>query len=275
MPVPYYDPWNPLFEYASRHALLHGETGAIISYIPKNACSSIKASMLMHQYGYEEQEFLEIASPAIHSVTHLLQAKPQDIARAKKSYILFRDPIERAVSVFLDKFVSGLQESVKFANLVIDMGLDDAEDEVESRQKRIIDDLTFKSFLELLRHDRLLKLDPHWRPQRHFVMFKNYTHRGIMSDMPSFIEAIESDMGIKWLDSRGFMKHGREQYEKLDTPELYNTRVADLAYYKNEIKVVPSTASMLSPEIINLISEIYRQDFEYLSNNLNYKSKYI
>ena len=277
LPIPYFIPWDPRYSFASKHALLHQKSGAIITYVPKNACSSIKASLLCDAFGYEKQEFMGIANGGLHLATGMLLAPPSAIFGAKRSYVLLRNPMERVVSVFCDKFLSKWREAKLFAMVALNIPphkIDQLSQEEALRVDQFISSLTFLDFLGYLKEPRMLNLDPHWRPQQHFILYRDYTYCGSMRRMEEFIDVLGQDIGVEWLDSRQFMKHGRDQHGSISRDEAWKIPVRELAEQKNVQKRLPSSESMLGDACRQLIRDIYRDDFTYLDNQFGKDSDY-
>ena len=271
MPVPYHLPWSKEYKFAAHRALVHRKSGSIISFIPKNACSSIKSSLVCDAFGYEVEEFKNIVSTGVHAATPHVRADISEILAAQNSYILLRSPLERLASVFTDKFAEKWPEAVYLAAAVLDVKVDSIHTLSEDLKARIhdyISGLTFVEFIKLLKVRKYLNVDHHWRPQTNFLLYKDYTYVGYMGRIKEFADRLSSDLNLEWIDSRPFMQHDRTRFESVSIEGAWDLTAYDLNQIKQTENVVPDTQSMFSEECLKLAREIYSADFEYIEDKL-------
>ena len=92
---------NEPFQFARRHALLHHASDSVLTFIPKNGCTSLRVALA--------QANVVISGPGqwqwIHSNNVTFAAELRDLARAPRSLVILRCPHQRLASAFLDKIV--------------------------------------------------------------------------------------------------------------------------------------------------------------------------
>ncbi len=172
---------NPQHQFAARHALVHFDSGAVFSYIPKNACSTLRYSLGLANGALTGPDDVGW----IHNNNGTYIATQVQLAIAPYTAVLLRCPYARIVSVFLDKFVD--QRPPFWA--YISNGLQDTAPQ----------QLTFRAFVQSLKTPQARAIDIHWRPQVDFLVYENY--HGIFS-LENFSEAtkiIKRKLAWSWL----------------------------------------------------------------------------
>lgn len=210
---------NYFYQFAKANLYNVGSSAAVpINYIfaPKNACSSIKCSLLGSEQNPHE-EFSNI----------FLSGK---IYFNKPILCVTRNPFDRAIAAYLDKIGPGKDQIVWrafAARYNIELGCQP----------------TFKEFLKIVKgEDKPYTLDDHFRPQvyihNHFFVRPAFVGRvERMADVETFLQSY----GIKLINFRSHAKHAASKREGL------------------------------TPAEVELICEIYRQDFEAYG----YEKKYL
>lgn len=144
----------------SHHVIVNDQLGFLFCYVPKVACSNWKRVMMalerrvtdpndVDKYDHREFTFLE-------------DFPPRGIQRRIDSYFKFmfvRDPLDRLVSAYNDKFVKrnityfheryGKQIALKYR---------------KSSKKQYKDDVTFNEFFRYLSDTKVEQLNEHWAP---------------------------------------------------------------------------------------------------------------
>ena len=92
---------NTKHRFAQQHALNLYRKDALYSFIPKNACSTMRLSVAMangfikHKRDYNW----------IHQNNGTFSAELRDLVRCQYAFVILRDPFSRLVSAYLDKIV--------------------------------------------------------------------------------------------------------------------------------------------------------------------------
>ena len=89
---------------AASHALKIYKTGAIDTFIPKNACSTMRLSVAIANCCIADASGFEW----IHNNNDTFRANLEDLIRATYTFVILRDPFVRLASCFLDKIVPRL-----------------------------------------------------------------------------------------------------------------------------------------------------------------------
>lgn len=103
-------------------------------------------------------------------------------------FIIFRDPLDRLVSAYVEKFVKNRSKPVQRLSTkgVIQAILDKEEPTNEDYDRGI----TFREFAEYILHEKPYKLDSHWQPQINYLGHVAFTH---MYDA-KHLEKLEADL---------------------------------------------------------------------------------
>ncbi len=137
---------NAAHTFAARYALQHFDSGAVYSFIPKNACTTMRYSLALANGAIAGAEDF----PWIHANNTTFNLTLKDLVTAPYTFVILRDPFARLASVFLDKIVSKDTVAWQFRRRH-----DDAFE---------IDDLTFELFItSIIGDDDETSTDEHWR----------------------------------------------------------------------------------------------------------------
>lgn len=93
---------NHSHQLAQSHALCIYESDAIYSFIPKNACSTMRLSIARANGCIRKIKDFNW----IHKNNSTFSASLSELAKARYSFVFLRDPFSRLVSVYFDKIVS-------------------------------------------------------------------------------------------------------------------------------------------------------------------------
>jgi hypothetical protein len=231
---------NPEHGFAADHALVAYPSGAVCSFIPKNACSSLRVSLAIANgciAGPEDWTW-------IHHNNMTFRASLRDLATAPFTFVLLRCPHARLASVFLDKIV-GLRHELWFLHRATREGFDP-------------ETFTFHDFVTLLEEPELLELDIHWRPQTAFLVYEEYDLWVPMEDLRAHLPAIESGAGLTWVDARGLTGHGTDRVETL--PGVFSDMpVHELAALRRAGQG-PAHAGLYDDDLAARVARLYSGD---------------
>jgi hypothetical protein len=160
-------PW-PIDAYmlSERYRILY-------SPIAKCACTSLKTMMVQLEAAKKSQEIVRLG---VHQVTDAFDTgmllKNLPLARAKEilesddyyKFAVIRDPINRAISAYIEKFV--IQRTTVMNQLHTKHVVRSVQSGVDPDMERGI---TFRQFVEFLVAQEPDTLDPHWVPQHHYL----------------------------------------------------------------------------------------------------------
>ena len=234
-----------MLKFALDHTLLFWNENISYTYIPKNACSSLRLTIAIAN-GL-------ISSKNEHKFIHLnndtFVPSLKDAFTSTSSFVVLRDPVERVQSVFIDKFLSKENAAMIFCQ----------------HQKILIDDLTFKEFCTRLCTDiNCLYLNPHWIPQNKFLLFKKESYTKIfnfnqLTDLNDWLK----ELNVKFEDARPLTQHGTDTFERKAISGAHNKTIKELAELKKQ-GIIPAKKDMIDEEIIRLIKNAYSDDYTLL-----------
>ncbi len=180
---------NQLHNLAARQALVHYPSGAVYSFIPKNACTTLRYSLALANGC--------IAGPDdftwVHANNSTFVATLRDLVTAPYTFTILRCPHARLASAFLDKIVGRKRDAWKLRR--------GARDTFE------LDDLTFRGFCDLLSARQLRMANIHWRPQIDFLVYQDYDDWFRLEAFAEAAEKIEARTGLKIHDARVLSRH--------------------------------------------------------------------
>jgi hypothetical protein len=224
---------NDLFSFSSRYTLSIYPLDFVCTFIPKNACSSLRYSIAI------ANGFIKNISDIkwIHSNNQTFISTQKELACAKYTFVILRCPYRRIASCFLDKFAG---RKLKF------------NDEKGERLS-----INFHEFLLIIKAQIRKDRDEHWRNQSDFLHYDTYDNYFSLESLPEALEALKL-RGFNILDTRSTIKHDLSKYKKLDG-DFSKMKDLDLKKMKDD-GVIPNYDSMFSDLEINLVKQIYNDD---------------
>ncbi len=239
---------NPGFSFANQHALLHYKSGAIYSFIPKNACSTLRFSLA------KENSLIQDASESdwIHANNDIFKASLKELVLAPYTFVILRCPFERLLSVYLDKIVgrTTLAWTIEtHANRVLPVG-----------------EITFLEFVKFV--SKSPKLNHHWRPQSDFLIYDEYDDYFDLKNLNYATKTLKERIDFELIDARNLYKHGNDQIKERydDIKDAYNINPIELLFQKYNGRL-PSAEHFFNDEIIAIISKIYIKDINLYSEH--------
>ena len=234
---------NAKHTFAASHALVAYSTGAVFTFIPKNACTTLRYSLALANG--------TIAGPEdftwIHANNGTFSATLPELVRAPTSLAILRCPYQRLASAFLDKFVNYDRDAWAFRRSM--------RDEID------LPDLTFRQFaIALCEDEDLLESNIHWRPQVDFLVYEDYTHWIGLADLSSRIDVIAQETGLRLHDTRDLMRHDLARKSRLEG-DYADAPLRDLHGLMLEGRA-PSHASMYDEALRNKVAKAYAADIE-------------
>lgn len=240
---------NAAHGFAAQHALLHYPSGAVYSFIPKNACSTLRYSLARANNcisGPEDWVW-------IHPNNATFTATLPDLVRAPFSFVILRCPHARLASVFLDKIVDKTPELWQLYRLTRD-GFDP-------------DMLTFRDFVTLLSDPDLLKANIHWRPQTDFLVYDNYTRVFALERFSTIAATLRDAIGFDIHDARVLTGHGTDAVTLTHTGRFADTPLNVLAEMKRGGQL-PAHARLFDDRLARQVASLYASDMSIYADYL-------
>lgn len=240
-----------------------------LRYIPiaKNACTSLKTVFFKLNINQTADEFKNIncEEPGFHQIIDTYRTMniirnytPHDnIQQETKSplhIVAVRDPLERVVSGFWDKFVRGIHQKH------LDSTVRKKVIDYFSHTNISIKNITFNHFIDYIENNSPISFDPHWRPQT--LYFKNVSNIKFfdVNKLNDLSEFLLTKTGIKTqVPLLNSSRSTGEHYQ-----DLSNVSVSELS----KLNKKPDTTSFLNERIISIIRDVYSDDFEVYSDGI-------
>lgn len=234
---------NDAHRFAAHHALVHYPTGSVYSFIPKNACSTLRFSLALANNciaGSEDWTW-------IHNNNGTFSASLPDLVRAPYSFVVLRCPHARLASVFLDKIVDKTPELWQLYRLTRD-GFDS-------------DRLSFREFVGLISEDEFLKANIHWRPQEDFLVYERYSRVFALEAFREALPVLREEMQFDVQDARALTGHGTDQVELIRSGTFADMPLAELAEMKRAGRL-PAHAQLYDAALSRQVADLYAMDLD-------------
>ena len=180
-----------------RHALHIEAKQAVCTYIPKNACSTLRFSVAIAN-GMPRNDATQAY---IHTRMPAMVASRQELAHSTYAFVILRCPFRRIASAFLDK--AAVEDSRARALFPRHRSLLDSSAKKRTAtadlQAKVMA-LTFSDFLEQLRTCPSHLIDPHFRPQTDFLIKQGYSQYFAVESMPLAEATLREKLGFQLID---------------------------------------------------------------------------
>jgi len=239
---------NLSFNFAKRHALRLFKSNAIYSFIPKNACSTLRLSLAIDNGVIKTTDDFQW----IHNNNDTFSAELADLATADYTFVVLRCPYKRLASVYLDKIVGQT-----FSARQLQKALKDSIN---------LEKLTFTDFVKELKEKEIRKCDIHWREQVDFLIYEEYDDYFCLEDFEKTVIQLKQKIGLQVIDARSLTKHGSDQYILLDENEDFSqTNSLDILYLKKKGHC-PHHKSLFNEEVREIVEDCYKDDIKLYSS---------
>lgn len=241
---------NQKHQTAALHSLKIFPSNSIYTFIPKNACSTMRLSLAIANCCIPDASYFDW----IHSNNNTFRASLQDLVCAQYTFVILRDPFARLASCFLDKIVAKAfpaQQLKQLANMQIEL-----------------DDITFAEFVNQLADPSTRAGNMHWRPQVDFLVYDRYDSYFSFENLGAMAAVIEDRAGLKIVDARSLTAHGVDRYDLMpESTDHSRTPVKEIARLKQD-GVCPHPRSLYTKTIIEQISDFYADDIKLYTDEI-------
>ena len=224
---------NSLHNWSSNYALSIYPINSVYTFIPKNACSTLRFSIAIANGFIKDLKDIQW----IHNNNSTFRSSQREVSIASYTFVVLRCPYTRIASCFLDKVVD---EVISFND---EMG------------KKV--SLNFYEFLLHINSQQPSEREQHWRNQSDFLHYEKYDE---YFSLELFSEAIASlaAHGLKVHDTRESINHGISNLKTIDGD--FSKMKAEQIKKMKEEGSAPNYKSMFSKVEIDLVNEIYKDD---------------
>jgi hypothetical protein len=241
---------NPRHQVAASHALNIYSSGAIYTFIPKNACSTMRLSLAIANGCIADGSGVEW----IHKNNDTFRADLRDLVRAAYTFVILRDPFARLASCFLDKIVSQRHPAERLRELA-SPSLD-------------LDTITFADFVDFLGDSPVREGNMHWRPQTDFLVYERYDDYFAVENFAAASATIKVRAGLDVVDARPLTAHGLDRYRLLPAETDYSTApVHEIARLKHHGDC-PDPRSLYTPSLVDSVARLYAEDFSLYAEKI-------
>jgi hypothetical protein len=241
---------NSAHKFSMNHSMMLYQKNALYSFIPKNACSTLRLSTAIENGcidGIEQGHW-------IHANNQTFNASLAEAVKIDYSFVVLRCPFRRIASVYLDKFVSKEPDAWQYRDAL-------------SRQVEL-DDLTFRDFVLSLKKPFIFNSNIHWRSQCDFLVYENYSDYFSLEEFPQAISTLKNKINFDVVDARELTGHGTHKYQTLDEQCYADIAAFDIAIMKRGGQC-PSHSSLYDKELFALVSDLYSGDLELYHQRCN------
>ncbi|MGH6890290.1 MAG: sulfotransferase family 2 domain-containing protein [Rhizomicrobium sp.] len=233
------------YRFAAQHALTIRSANAIYSFIPKNACSTMRYSLALANGCISGETDIGW----IHRNNATFRANLQELIAAEYTFIILRCPFARLASFYLDKLVT--------ARPIDRTHVGKAYLAMSSRKD---EDITFEDFVRDLEEKNLVSRNMHWRPQSDFLVYSEYDDYFCVEDFATAERALRERIGLEIHDTRPLLDRHGGHYEKIGCASEYSlTPAPELAKLKR-IGKVPELRALYSDASIARVRRIFAAD---------------
>jgi hypothetical protein len=233
---------NVAHQFAAQRALRIYRSDAIYSYIPKNACSTMRLSLAIENgcvanesdYGW------------FHENNNTFLADLASLIKARYTFVILRCPYARLASAYLDKVVGNEPAGAMFAKMIGSTG---------------VGPVSFRDFVWAMRNPSIRDANPHWRPQKDFLVYKQYDDYFCLEAFGEAVRSIQDKTGMRISDARGITGHGLDKLEMIERGDHANLRAAEISALKRE-KKCPSPRTLFNAELIEIVNKVFAEDIE-------------
>ena len=231
--------------FAQNHTITHLESNSVCTWIPKNACSSLRFSFAKANGAIRTKDDIQW----IHRNNQCYNADNKDLLRADYTFVILRDPFERILSYFLDKIChqngdSEYDKSYSHAKLVFNT----------------TETTTFQSFIEAVYlNPRSILDDIHTTPQCNFLIYENYDDYFSLETIEEAKAKILMKTGVPLEDTRAY--NNIYTTKDLQSSNSINPKTPiDQIYWYLERGFKPESHNMFTNDMIKKILPLYLGD---------------
>ena len=232
---------NPAHSFAAVHALTCYTGQSVYTYIPKNACTTMRLSLGIANGCLTGPEDLVW----VHANNQTFLADQRDLATARFTFVILRCPHARLASAFLNKMVYRHDDYWKLDRLEGDT-LDPAT-------------FTFRDFVGILQKPRRLKANPHWRPQVDFLVYDRYDAYFTVETLGRDAAEIEARAGIPVVDARAVSRHGSHGLTPVTEGSFADTPAMEIEAMIRGGSI-PTAACLYDPGLARDVARLYAED---------------
>jgi hypothetical protein len=239
---------NAAHQFASRYALAIYNSDAVYSFIPKNACSTMRYTIGMANGAIADAADFNW----IHANNLTFRASLAELAKAKYTFAILRDPYLRLGSCYLDKMVDQTVVAWQYHAL--------------TNYRTPPAALTFREFVAGLKSR--LRANEHWRPQLDFLVYRDYDDFFCLEAFSEAVHTLRQRIGLEIRDARPLTKHGTDQFEPLAGDESFADTPAHAIAALKRTGRMPRIARLYDAALIAEVGRMYAADIAFYGETI-------
>ena len=255
---------NTEHNFAKRFTLYNYSSSTMCTFIPKNACTSLRYSFALANGFVRDLEDIDW----IHGNNNSQQASENELRNCFYSFIILRSPFTRLSSYFLDKLVGN------FGEVSI---TDESYENTFLNKFCKVENLTFEKYINIIwENPKIIYKDLHTVPQIDFLLFDDYDKWIALEKLSKEINQIELKSKVKFIDTRNHVSNTTKGYE-LNSNEYHGDISINKLRDLKRKNLLPAHATLFNEETSYKILITYLSDvFLYIekTNSYNELKKY-
>ena len=228
---------------AAQHALRIYHSRSIYSFIPKNACSTMRVSLAIENGCIPDASHIGW----IHDNNGTFSADLESLLTAEYTFVILRSPFTRLTSAYLEK-ITGRRPDM-WSLLATDGYTTDPEE------------LTFRKFVETICRPGILRSNIHWRPQVDFLVYEEYDDYIRYENFAAEKARIEEKAGIRIVDARDMTRHGNDRYTLVDDRSFCDATPHEIRVMRHD-GLSPSHDSLYDDALRAMVAKFYAEDLK-------------
>lgn len=228
--------------FAIRHALRLYAANAIYSFIPKNACSTMRVSLAIANGCIADKKDFNW----IHHNNDTFTADLASASTAAYTFVILRCPYTRLASAYLDKIVGHYPDAWQLYDLI--------------DRRREVSEMSFDFFIRQLQKTAIREANIHWRPQVDFLLYKQYDDYFALEDFAQAAQCLKNKLNLTVVDARDLTKHGLDRFALLTEQGNYAHHSAFKLMQLKQEGFCPSPLALYTDELRAIVKKHYRDD---------------
>lgn len=245
---------NERYMFARRYALHLYPSNAIYTFIPKNACSTLRYSLAIANGYLDPTSDPNWIHHNIHAGSPMFKVSDYSLSTAASTFVVLRCPYRRMVSAFLDKAVDMKLPAQRLCKTIW------PDIHTKEEMMTALRQMTFSTFIESVCSLPREKLDEHFRPQVDFLALENYTHWFSLEKFEDMESQLRSELQFQLHDTRDRLRHDTHHHTSV-MGDFANESIENLKRLKNS-KKIPESVGVYNERTRQLVADYFAEDID-------------